>query len=470
MNDDAKLLRAYLDGSEPAFSSFVERHLGFVYHTALRRTGGNVHRAAEVAQVVFTDAARHAAALSRHQAVAGWLHVATRHAVIDLARAEARRKKRELEAEIMSASTAPAPSWENLKLVIDTTLDELGRSDRDAVLARFFENRSFAEIGDRLKISENAARMRVDRALGKLRDRLKHRGITSTSAALAIVLAEQSYAAVPSGLASGICSAVLANAVPTSTGLLAFLAMNKLQAIAASIIIAALIAPPAIEWWANQSLRAELTTQRTARAVVQKTSTQLVARLKSEATHSPDGAELARWRLRAAVLRARPDGVLESEMHPLANKGWETPAAMFETMLWAMQNGDWEIVSRGFNLDVATKIKADAFFAGLAPEIRERYGTAERFFAHAWCQAASKSQAEWIAAMQVFETKRVDGPAPLKVRMWGRDRTGKESGADIRFERQGTAWALSPEIASGAVRRLIATMDPVTGSHPPKKS
>src|SRR5271169_5586876 len=51
MNDDAALLRSYADeGSEAAFAELVRRHVDLVYGAALRRTGGDPHRAADVAQ------------------------------------------------------------------------------------------------------------------------------------------------------------------------------------------------------------------------------------------------------------------------------------------------------------------------------------------------------------------------------------------------------------------------------------
>jgi DNA-directed RNA polymerase specialized sigma24 family protein len=67
MNDDAALLRRYADeGSESAFAEVVRRHVDLVYGAAMRRTGGDPHRAADVAQQVFTTLARQARKLSRH--------------------------------------------------------------------------------------------------------------------------------------------------------------------------------------------------------------------------------------------------------------------------------------------------------------------------------------------------------------------------------------------------------------------
>ena len=104
----------------------------------------------------------------------------------------------------------PAADWERLRPTIDDAIQELGERDREAVLLRFFENRPFAEIGAVLRVSEDAARMRVERALDRLRDAFARRGVTSTGTALAAILASQAGVAAPAGLAGAITGAALA--------------------------------------------------------------------------------------------------------------------------------------------------------------------------------------------------------------------------------------------------------------------
>lgn len=107
----------------------------------------------------------------------------------------------------------PAADWERLRPTIDDAIQELGERDREAVLLRFFENRPFAEIGAVLRVSEDAARMRVERALDRLRSAFARRGVTSTGAALATILAQQTTGmAAPAGLAGAVTSAALAGA------------------------------------------------------------------------------------------------------------------------------------------------------------------------------------------------------------------------------------------------------------------
>ena len=96
--------------------------------------------------------------------------------------------------------------------MLDDALDALNDRDREAVLLRCLEGRAFAEIGATLRLTEDAARMRVDRALDKLRALLERRGVTSTSGALAAVLANQAAATAPAGLAASIAGSAMSGA------------------------------------------------------------------------------------------------------------------------------------------------------------------------------------------------------------------------------------------------------------------
>jgi len=59
-------------------------------------------------------------------------------------------------------------------------------------------------VGEALGSSEDAARMRVNRALQKLEIILKQRGVTASAAALGAALMAQAVAAAPSGLAASV--------------------------------------------------------------------------------------------------------------------------------------------------------------------------------------------------------------------------------------------------------------------------
>ena len=218
--DDAELLRRYAKNrSEEAFAELLRRHLDLVFSAASRIAGSD--RAQDVAQHVFLALARKAPLLSHHSSVAGWLYVSAHHSAAALVRAENRRQAREEEAYRMKESLTNSEDevrWEQLRPVLDDVLQGLKKTDREAVLLRFFEHRPFAEIGAALRLNEDAARKRVDRALEKLRAALARRGITSSGAALALLLEAQGVFAAPAGLAGTIAGSASAIPLASSAG------------------------------------------------------------------------------------------------------------------------------------------------------------------------------------------------------------------------------------------------------------
>jgi RNA polymerase sigma factor (sigma-70 family) len=245
MNDDSTLLRQYAeDRSEAAFTELVHRHLDLVYSAALRRTGGDPHRAADIVQQVFATAARNARRLSRHSVLPAWLHTATRNASLNLMKSEQRRQARESEAYALGpveSGGAGSADWERIKVVLDGAIDELPGPDREVVVLRFLECREFSEIGFALKVSTDAARMRTGRALEKLRLLLARRGISSTAAALATIVTSQSLIAAPAGLGSSVASASVAVGA-AGAGLAATLTSIMTTKIVAAAVVGGLLA------------------------------------------------------------------------------------------------------------------------------------------------------------------------------------------------------------------------------------
>ncbi|HEX2101882.1 MAG TPA: sigma-70 family RNA polymerase sigma factor [Candidatus Synoicihabitans sp.] len=219
--DDHALLRAYLDeGSEAAFAQLVERYLPLVHNAAVRRMNGDESRAREVTQLVFSELVQKAVKLARHPVLAAWLHQSTRWHAANLRRAERRRRRHEAAAaeHILLTNTPEAePTWDSLRPVLDAALDSLRPADRDAVLQRYFLDQPFAAISRQLGLSENAARMRVDRALETLRQALARYGVTSSGAALALVLAQHTRAAVPPDLTAGVIASTACKASAAGT-------------------------------------------------------------------------------------------------------------------------------------------------------------------------------------------------------------------------------------------------------------
>lgn len=244
MIDDAELLRRFSEqGCHGSFAEVVARHAGFVYAAALRQLGGATHRAEEVTQTVFVDLARKAAEVSRRREIVGWLYTGAHYAAAKLKRTEQRRQRREAEAHAMieiETESGPVANWDRLSPVLDDAMHVLDEADREAILLRYFQGLRFAEIGRRLNTTEDSARRRVERALDRLRGELGRRRITSTAAAIALVLANQPSVAIPAGLVSGVTTAALAgaSAAAGSWAAMAFMRTKSTLVVAAAAALA----------------------------------------------------------------------------------------------------------------------------------------------------------------------------------------------------------------------------------------
>jgi RNA polymerase sigma factor (sigma-70 family) len=230
MMDNQNWLADYVQtGSDAAFRELVTRYVDLVYSTALRLVGGDTHRAEDVAQTVFVNLARVARTLPKEVKLGGWLHRDTCFTASTLMRGERRRQSRERQAVEMNAlQTNSEADYSLVALVLDEAINELEEADRTAVLLRFFEQHDFRSVGQALGSNEDAARMRVTRALEKLEGFLKRRGITTTAASLGVVLSANAVQAAPVGLALAISTA----AALTGTALATTATVTATKAIA----------------------------------------------------------------------------------------------------------------------------------------------------------------------------------------------------------------------------------------------
>jgi RNA polymerase sigma factor (sigma-70 family) len=214
LNEDIALLREYArNNSEEAFATLVSRHLNLVYSVALRSVR-DAHLAEEITQAVFIILARKAGSLGDKTILAGWLCRTVRYASANALTIQRRRQRREQEAYMQSISNEAEPiheeTWNQIAPLLDGAMEQLGQKDHDALVLRFFENKTFAEVGAILGASDAAAKMRVNRALEKLRKFFTKRGVSSTTAILAGTISTNSIQAAPIGLAKTISAVAIA--------------------------------------------------------------------------------------------------------------------------------------------------------------------------------------------------------------------------------------------------------------------
>ena len=243
--------------SEGAFRKVVTEFGGLVLASAQRRTD-DPQLAEEIAQNVFAVMARKAEQLSKHQSLAGWVFTTTRleSAKALRGRRRHRRKLQALAAEINQGtdmSDEELEHWREALPHLEEGLDRLSDTDRDAVLARFFENKTFGQIATETGRSEAACKMRVHRSLEKLRGWMANRGVTLSATAIATGLgAEWTQAAPAASIINSISTNAVAAAPTLGTGTIftnTLLTMNaaKSASIAVATVLVAAAIPLAIQ-------------------------------------------------------------------------------------------------------------------------------------------------------------------------------------------------------------------------------
>lgn len=219
-NDNA-LLREYVErGSEEAFAALVARHVNKVYSVALRHTG-NPHQAEEITQAVFVILAKKSCQLGKHVILEGWLYQTARLTSLAFIRSEIRRARREQEAYMQTVSNeSESDAWKQIAPLLDTAIASLNETDRHAVVLRFIYGKSMKEVGAVLGGSEGAARIRLNRALEKLRKSFYKRGIVTTSEIIAGSISANAVLTAPVGLAKTATALALAKGPVASSSTL----------------------------------------------------------------------------------------------------------------------------------------------------------------------------------------------------------------------------------------------------------
>ena len=386
MTSDLDLLGRFArENAQDAFAEIVRRHLDLVYSAALRQVR-SPQLAEEIAQSVFADLARVAATPASPDCFTPWLYAVTRRTAIDVLRKESRRQLREqiaAEMQTMNATesgTGVPPAWAEISPLLDDAMAALDETDRAAVLLRFFENKSLREVGEQLKISDDAAQKRVSRAVEKLREFFSKRKITVGAGGLTILLSANAVQAAPVGLAATISAAVLAGtAISTSTAIATtkIIAMTTLQKTFVAVTVAALAGAGIFEARQAAQLRDQVQTfQQTQPPLAEQIqnlqsnltdATNRLANLLAENARlksNPHEMELLKLRGETGMLReqnkifAQALQSAEKQNHPtfptnvVSRDSWRfagyaTPEDSLQSTIWAKSVGNEQVWRNG---------------------------------------------------------------------------------------------------------------------------
>jgi RNA polymerase sigma factor (sigma-70 family) len=243
------------DAAEAAFAVLVARH-GAMVLGVCRRILGNRHAAEDAFQATFFVLARKALGIARREQLGCWLHGVARRAALDARARATRQQASEKRLGTMSTFNQPDPiDSSELRVILDEELSRLPERHRAAIVLCELEGLSRREAAGRLGVSEGTLSSRLARAKTRLRDRLIHRGLAVSAAALATALTADVHAVtVPSALAdstiqiaslvasgSSLTGVISTSVVTLTEGVLKAMFLGKLKLVVLGLMTVALV-------------------------------------------------------------------------------------------------------------------------------------------------------------------------------------------------------------------------------------
>ncbi|HEY7088059.1 MAG TPA: sigma-70 family RNA polymerase sigma factor, partial [Tepidisphaeraceae bacterium] len=250
-DERADLRRYAASGDADAFARLVQRYVHIVYTLCIRQLGDR-HLAEDVTQGVFILLARKARSIAPGVILSGWLFDAARYCCANARRASERRMRHESEAakqrpETVDTATQSLESDE-IGQALHGALGRMRLRDRQVLMLRYFEQRSFRDVGRALGVTEDAAKHRLSRALEKLRGMMLRKETISAALVAQVPqwLEGHVLCTAPAGLAQTAATAAMstmsASASAVSIAKAASVAMGwaqaKMVAVAAAVLIA----------------------------------------------------------------------------------------------------------------------------------------------------------------------------------------------------------------------------------------
>ena len=172
---DEALMTAAMDGDSAAAGALYRRYAdelrGYFARLESRETG-----AEDLVQETFVRVLRYGASFDATRPFRGWLFAIARN--VGLAAAHARRDVVELsDVALESGDDAERALYTRESLtILSAALNALPTADREVLVLAKLEGRSYGDIARTLAVSEGAVKVRVFRALQRLRNNLRAQG------------------------------------------------------------------------------------------------------------------------------------------------------------------------------------------------------------------------------------------------------------------------------------------------------
>jgi RNA polymerase sigma factor (sigma-70 family) len=147
----------------PPFETLIDAHAHELHRFLVGLVGPA--DAEDCLQETYMSALRTYRSLHHAQNLRAWLYTIAQRKATDVVRRRIRRPTRDLDGVDLSAPPAPDPADDGLWRTVAT----LPPMQRVAIVHRFALDLAYAEIGERMGISEEAARQNVSAGLRRLR-------------------------------------------------------------------------------------------------------------------------------------------------------------------------------------------------------------------------------------------------------------------------------------------------------------
>jgi RNA polymerase sigma factor (sigma-70 family) len=198
---DADLLESFLSRrDEAAFEALLRRH-GPMVLGVCRRVLHNCHDAEDAFQATFLVLVRKAASIRPRELLGNWLHGVACRTAMNLRSMNARRRRKEQEAQRAEGKVQPVDRpMDELLERLDEALGRLPEAYRVPVVLCELEGRSRKEVARTLGLPEGTLSWRLAQAKKMLARKLARHGPALSAGAVAAVLSQGAESATVSPL------------------------------------------------------------------------------------------------------------------------------------------------------------------------------------------------------------------------------------------------------------------------------